>query len=236
MSNKKVIFGLALVAIGVILLGNSLDIFYFDFSDFFRMVFPLALILLGAWLIIRRRQKELSMAQEDYQQAQANPGAQSAHSTYSSQSRQASPGAPPPPPGGSQEGAQAGQYNGTGRVRFNRSFGDMFIDLNGVSLQSVEVSSMFGDVEIKLHGGLLQPGLNRMVVSGFMGDIRILAPADMPIMTHISSFGGDIHAMGRTESGFGNNIETQTPDYQTAEKRLFIAVNTFLGDTRLLQI
>jgi lia operon protein LiaF len=235
MSNKKVIFGLALVAIGVILLGNSLDIFYFDFEDFFRIAIPLGLIFLGAWLIIRRRQRELGEGDQGY--AQSNQG-------YHSSSGQSASGhfagagtpPPPPPPPHSESGAESGQYNGTGRVRYNRSFGDMFIDLNGVTLQNVEVSSMFGDVEIKLHGGILQPGLNRLVISGFLGDIRVLAPTDMPIMTHISSFGGDIHAMGRTSSGFGNRIESQSPNYQSAERRLFIAINTFLGDTRLIQI
>ncbi len=227
MSNKKVIFGLALVAIGVILLGNSLDIFYFDFEDFFRIALPLGLIVLGAWLIIRRRQKELSGGQTEFVHV---------HTSHDSGAGfHAGPGTVPPPPPPAQD-SEAGQYNGTGRARYNRTFGDMFIDMNGVNLQSVEVSSMFGDVEIKLHGGVLQPGLNRLVISGFLGDIRVLLPPDMPVMTHISSFGGDIHAMGRSSSGFGNNIETQSPNYQTADKRLFIAINTFLGDTRLIQV
>lgn len=241
MSTKKAIFGLILILIGLLLLGRSMDFFYFDFGDFIRVLLPIGFIVLGAWLILRRRGQELARESEPYVQ-------------------QTGPPPPPPPvdrpaPSGEAPGGHQATPSGIrvdtgprtdrertgpsdaepGRVKFDKSFGDMYIDCNGVSLQNVQVSSVFGDVEVRVHGGKLEPGLNRMVVSGFLGDIRIILPVDMPVLAHISTFGGDVEALGHRESGFGNNVDAQTANYQSAEDRLFIAVNTFLGDVQIYQ-
>ncbi|UCG60591.1 MAG: hypothetical protein JSV52_09665 [Candidatus Zixiibacteriota bacterium] len=109
----------------------------------------------------------------------------------------------------------------------------MFIDCTGVNLQNVEVSAGFGDVEIRLKGGILEQGLNRLIISSFIGDIRITAPADMAVFTHCSSFVGDIDVMGKRASGFGNSIDSQTANYQESEKKLYVACNCFIGDIKI---
>ena len=58
MSGKKALFGLALVLIGLLLLGKSLDLFFFSFRDFTSFFLPLLLIILGFWLIIRKKRRE----------------------------------------------------------------------------------------------------------------------------------------------------------------------------------
>jgi len=64
MSNKsKAISGIILILIGFILLGRTFDLFYFSFGDFVKTIFPLALILIGIWLIFRKRNQ--SQAQTD---------------------------------------------------------------------------------------------------------------------------------------------------------------------------
>jgi predicted membrane protein len=92
---------------------------------------------------------------------------------------------------------------------------------------------MIGDIEVKLHGSKLAPGLNRMVISGFIGDVRVLAPPGMAVFAQCSSFIGDIELFGQRVSGFGNNIDGQTPDYDEAESKLYIASNSFIGDARI---
>ncbi|MEE8577497.1 MAG: cell wall-active antibiotics response protein LiaF, partial [candidate division Zixibacteria bacterium] len=105
-----------------------------------------------------------------------------------------------------------------------------------VNLQNVEVSSFLGDLFINLRGGKLEPGLNRMIISGFIGDIQVIVPPDVQVRAHVSNFVGDVEVLGKTASGFGNNIESQTAGYAEAESHLFIAVNTFLGDTRIIDV
>lgn len=161
------------------------------------------------------------------------------------------PPSPPPPPGSEQSGSQSSQghqykysYEFTGqpsgpqtfaggRMKYSKFAGDNFIDCNGLDLRNIEVSSFAGNNEIKLHGGKLSAGLNRLVVSGFIGDVRILVPQGMPVLCTSSSFIGDVELLGKRTSGLGNTIDARTENYDSAEAKLYIAVNHFIGDVRV---
>jgi lia operon protein LiaF len=129
--------------------------------------------------------------------------------------------------------SQQPAYATMGKRKYEKFFGDVFIDCNGVELQHMEVSVFTGDVEIKLHGAILAPGLNRMIISGFIGDVRILVPPDMAVFTQASNFIGDSDLMGRRSSGFGSTLDAQTANYGAAERKLYIASNFFIGDIKV---
>ena len=125
---------------------------------------------------------------------------------------------------------------GTGCVKYSKLLGDLFVDCANINLQNVEISMGIGDVEIKLHGGRLASGLNRMINSGFIGDIRVFIPQDMPFHLHCSNFIGDIDAAGQHTGGLSNTIESQSADYDTAQSKLYIAANNFIGDIKLFVV
>lgn len=114
--------------------------------------------------------------------------------------------------------------------------GDLFVDCEGLSLKSIEVSGFIGDIEVTLNGGRLQPGLNRIIISDFVGDIRIFVPKGMPTFVHCSNFIGDIDIFGKRTSGFGNHIESQTADYTAASDKLFLAISSFISDVRIYAV
>ena len=249
MSGKKVIFGLALVFLGLFFLLQSLEIIAWDFGDFVSFVLPVGLILLGVWFIVRRRPAITVNVDFDIPPPPP-PGAGPSMSTPP-------PGAnyrydPPPSPPGTEQpqsakpggyqykysyefgGQTSGAYTGpSGRAKYSKFAGDTFIDCQNLDLRNVEVSSFAGNTEIKLHGGKLSAGLNRMVVSGFIGDVRILVPADMPVLCTSSSFIGDVELLGKRSSGLGNTIDARTENYDSSEAKLYIAINHFIGDVRV---
>jgi len=247
MINKKIpIFGLLLVIVGFLLVLNTLDIFYFSFGDFFRFIVPVGFIALGIWLIIRKKQQEQHFQTETNFHHYANEQGTSAFTDTSqpgnSAEASAPPPPPPPPPGGSYTSGQSGPHihvppkMDADRLKYSKSFGDMFIDCCNVSLQNVVVSTGVGDIELKLHGGILKNGLNRMVITGFVGDIRILIPPDMPVYIHSSCLIGDIELFGNSASGFSNDLDGQTANYNDAEDKLYIAINHFIGDIRIYTV
>ena len=75
-----------------------------------------------------------------------------------------------------------------------------------------------------------------MIFSGFIGDIRIMIPRDFAVFAHCSNFIGDIDVVGRRASGFGNNIDWQSDNYESADSKLYIAANNFLGDVKIFLV
>ncbi|MFQ5904766.1 MAG: LiaF domain-containing protein, partial [Candidatus Binatia bacterium] len=194
MSRKRVVFGLILVMLGFLLLGRSFDLFYFTFAELVRFLLPLSLIVRGIWLIISKKSQEDSLqAHMMFTAPKAGTGGSAAEAQNQKGAQTESAVPLKPSPAATGKGIKA---------RYSKLLGDMFIDCANVNLQSVEISMGVGDAEVTLHGGKLVPGLNRVIISGFVGDIRIFAPTDMPFFIHSSNFIGDIDIGGKGSSGF----------------------------------
>lgn len=233
MNKKTSIFGIILVVIGFLLLLSRFQIHLFQF------LLPGALIALGIWLIYRQRQKEHA-----FPPSPSGPFGDTAQGTYSS------PYTSPESGGATDQNSTAGVSQGPrpgyetgrstsfpefegGKVKYSKFLGDMYIDCQNISLQNVEISMFVGDCQVNLRGGKLASGLNRMIISGFLGDIMVLVPRDMPVFVHCSGFVGDVDLFGRRSSGFGNTLDAQSPEYDTATSKLYIATNNFIGDVRV---
>ena len=252
MKNKnKATFGVILIIIGIILLARSLNIFYISFHS----LIPIIFIFLGIWIILRKRKQERIYNQNiytktyddqstftnssdsfqkqqgtDHQEKSQSDSQHSFHDSHTEKGYYSSSNY-------DQAGAYQKNSNGQiGKLKYSKAFGDLFIDFNNIKIQNVAISIGFGDLELRLHGSVLGEGLNRIVISSFIGDIRILAPKDTAIYMLCSNFIGDIDAFGKHSSGFGNRLDTQTPTYNSATKKLFIATSNFIGDIKIYQI
>lgn len=237
-SKNRKIMGPILIIIGLVLIGRTFDLFHFDFGDLFRALIPLGVIFLGVWMIMRRKRIEDKMKVEVHFDGQSTysgqqSSAQASH--FSSTTPEPEPLADTPKMNREKD-TQSPKVDPSGRAKYEKLFGDIFIDLNNVKTHNVEVSMFIGDIEINLNGADLQMGLNRIIISSFIGDIRIFAPKDMAVFTCASNFIGDIEAIGKRSSGFGNSLEAQTANYDTAEKKMYIAANNFIGDIKIFQI
>lgn len=253
MSRKGVIFGGILIIVGMILIANTLNIFWFDAEDVVRAFIPITLIIIGIWLIIRR-----SRSKPARPRTFNNVGNEFVGSSGHVHTGPPPPPPPPPPPGGQSasdsgfaqsdqsshqnyseqhfRGTDAPSHSQPGKLRYAKTFGDMYIDFKDVSMQNVEISLGVGDLEAQLSGCSLEPGLNRLIISGFVGDIRLFIPKDLPCQAHCSNSIGDIDLAGRYSSGFGNNVECHTLAYEVADAKLYIAVNNFIGDIKIYSV
>lgn len=228
MDRKKILIGLVLICFGLFLLGKTTGIFHFSFGD----IFPYSIIAVGIWLIIRKKQM-IDRAESGSTGLKINPAEDLA-----------SPGSRAPEEPLASERAGAERQSQTtqspsfqnGKVRYNKFIGDMQIHLRGVNLQNVEISSFIAEIDLYLKDGILNKGLNRIIISGFIGEIRIYAPRDLPLFFHGSNFVGDIEIGVERSSGFGNSLDWQTADYQSAESKVYIAANCFLGDLKVILI
>lgn len=237
MDKKTSIFGIILVVLGALLLLSRFQIHLFQF------LLPAALIILGVWFIWRKRNGDPSIPPpplpDGYYKA---PGGTPTAGMPPHSGPSTGPTPPPPPPRsagyhyeGSSGPAAYPQMEG-GKVKYSKFLGDMFIECQNVNMQNVEISMFAGDLQINLRGGKLAPGLNRMIVSGFLGDVMIFVPQGYPVFVHCSGFVGDLDLLGRRSSGFGNTLDAQTSEYDTTDSKLYIAVNNFVGDVRVYHV
>ncbi len=95
------------------------------------------------------------------------------------------------------------------------------------------ISHYIGDVNLDLTGTELKPGENRMTISAFIGDIRLKVPPNMPVRAICSGFFGDLDVLGQVREGVFLSHTTQTPDYDTADKKLLVTCSIFIGDIRV---
>ena len=233
MSGRKWIIGLVLIVLGLLLLGRSVGFIHWSISQLIGYLLPLLLIALGLWLLARSRGREQADRAQEGSPYPADqppgPAVQRAAPVYAQASY-----IPNVSPVTETLRHSASPEQGKGsKIRYNKFLGDMFVDCSGIDLQNVEIGSFIGDLEVKLHGGKLGRGLNRMIISGFIGDVRVLVPEGMAVFTQSSNFIGDIEMMGRRSSGVGNSLDAQTPGYNEAEAKLYIATNHFIGDVRV---
>ncbi len=122
----------------------------------------------------------------------------------------------------------------SGKVKYEKAFGDLYINCKGVNVQNVEVSSAFGNIEMQMREAEYAEGLNRLIISNFIGDVQIYIPKDMPVFVNCSNFIGDVEAGGKRTTGFGNKVEHHSTDYDTAARKLYIACSSFLGNIRII--
>lgn len=122
------------------------------------------------------------------------------------------------------------------RYKYSKFVGDVQIDCNGIDMQSVEVSATIGGIEVRLHGCRLSKGLNRLIVSNFIGEIKIYAPKELPVFAHCTNFLGEIKVFGQESSGFGSTLDGQSSTYATSEAKLYIAANAFIGEIQIQHI
>jgi len=242
MDKRKVIFGLILIILGLFFIGQTTNIIWFDLGDIFEYLWPLLFIGLGIWLIVRKKKPtpppppppgpQPTGSQSSSGQSTAtfdqSAGASSSESSANASASTGQSAGPAP--------SDHPAWDSTGKLKYDKFIGDIDINLNGMPVTNVEVSSFIGDIDMRLHGATLTKGLNRIVISGFIGDVRILVPADLPIFVHASNFVNDIDLMGQRVSGFSNTLDSQTEKYTGAESKIYLAINTFIGDIRVYKV
>jgi predicted membrane protein len=231
MSRNSTIWGGILILLGFLLLLNTLRI------NLFHFVVPVALMVLGAWIVYRKTRTDEPNKKDARYTYNAEQGVYTATVTSAEGTTRASATVHTERPSSDQGNRANEEAKVFGdKVKYSKFLGDMFINCENINIQNVEISIFIGDMEINLAGGKLQSGLNRMIVSGFLGDCLVLIPKDMPVHVHCSGFIGDIELLGKRGSGFGNTMDSQTPEYDAAPSKLYIAVNNFIGDIRVFRV
>jgi len=251
MNKSTFIIGGLLIFFGLFFLTQSLNLIWIDLGDLISFMVPFGLIGFGVWLIIRKKDKEGKTISVTIHTDSSTSDYSAPEPPKSENAADSGPVPSPPPESVSPtppispkkptesfraESQDSGNSGTSAKLRYSKMLGDMYVDCKGQELSNVEISLGIGDLELNLNEGILSKGLNRVIISGFIGDIRIFVPKKMSFFSHCSNFIGDIDLAGQRTSGFGNTLEHNTPDYDKAESKLYVAANNFIGDIKVYYI
>ena len=102
-------------------------------------------------------------------------------------------------------------------------------------VQNEEVWMFIGDVRLDLTQAELPLGEKTFQVSGFVGDIDLVLPADTAIDVHCNGFVTSARWFGSKRDHFLTPAIYTSPGYEQAERKLKIVTNFFVSELTALQ-
>ena len=206
------VFGVLLVVVGVVALFGTLtgDL---AFGDVARILVPLLILALGAWIL--------------YEAATRKPSAAPPSGSPPPPGWTAPQAGPPPsgiePPPGSVPPAAPPP------VRYGRIAGE--IELAGpMSLAPVtQVETLLGQIRLDLTQAVPASPESVIRVNGLVGEIRVLLPSNVSAIVRAGSLVGDVEVFGRIEGPFLGQASATTDDLPPTAPLVRIDAHTLVG-------
>jgi hypothetical protein len=90
-----------------------------------------------------------------------------------------------------------------------------------------------GDLELDFTRAVIPAGETVLRYSGFIGDVRVTAPANVGVSITANGFISNIKHAGREQPSFFMPNRFETESYATAERRLRLETTFFIHDVKL---
>ncbi|NMI02926.1 cell wall-active antibiotics response protein [Paenibacillus sp. SZ31] len=131
-------------------------------------------------------------------------------------------------------------YYGGGGNTINKSafIGDLYMGQEVFSLKPMNISAFIGDTVIDLTKAQIPYGETKIVISSFIGDVKVFVPEDMDLGVTVTtnSFIGDMSLLNQKRGGFLSSAQAETAHYHEASKKVRIIVSVFIGDVKVNKV
>lgn len=107
--------------------------------------------------------------------------------------------------------------------------GELHLGDKAFELKDMHYDLMVGDLHIDLTRALIPERQVTIDLNGWVGDIEILVPADLPVAVYARVSIGDIELMGNNVAGMGRSISFQSPGFDDASRRVRIFLELKVG-------
>ncbi|MBR2570255.1 MAG: cell wall-active antibiotics response protein [Paenibacillus sp.] len=135
------------------------------------------------------------------------------------------------------DGSSSWHYDGKS-INKSGFIGDFSIGQDYWELKPMNVSHFIGDTSIDLTKAQVPYGETKLNISAFIGDVKVYVPNDVDLGVAVtsSSFIGDVKVFGQNLEGFMRNVQTQTPNYHEANKKIRLVVSGFISDIKVVKV
>lgn len=123
------------------------------------------------------------------------------------------------------------------KEKINKSgfIGDVHIGQDYFELKPTNISHFIGDTVIDLTKAQIPYGETKINVSAFIGDVKVFMPDEMDVAITVSSSSciGDMKVLNEKQGGFMSNVQSSSPHYMEASRKVKLVVSVFVGDVRV---
>ncbi|MEJ8548637.1 cell wall-active antibiotics response protein LiaF [Brevibacillus borstelensis] len=247
--NHKRVRGGLLAGLGIMIaLSTWLEI---DMDEVFQLAIPLLLIYFG-FRLIRGRSSNKGMRQlipdENAEIADADP-------IFASTEEKAATGQPGQSgqsghwrqraryrnPFGKEQGKWTAAPGGAGNIlstKDSRSslIGDFHLTSGRFELSQLHIWHGIGDVVIDLSRAMLMEEEAFLIVDGWVGDVTIYVPVDMPVAVSAEVRIGDLEVFGHRQGGINRSVMIRSEQYEQETPKTNVQISLLVGDVKVKYI
>lgn len=210
LGSGTLIFGLFLVVLGVSLQGSRLNLF--TFGDIWPWIWPFFLIILGLLFIFRRKSPTLTVHVDTGLFSDKRNGKYYDDEDYE------------------------GEYEHQGTVYRKSFIGSINLGRSTWEVGKANLWTGIGDIDIDFSKAILKDGVNTVDLSGWIGDVQVYIPEEMPVKIITDLKVGEVDVFNETSSGTNRSVQYVSPNYNDADKKLKLNISLLIGDVDIKKV
>ncbi|MGN7471815.1 cell wall-active antibiotics response protein LiaF [Brevibacillus sp. SAFN-007a] len=114
--------------------------------------------------------------------------------------------------------------------------GDYHLTSGRFELGALHIWHGIGDVVIDLSRAVLMQEEALLVVEGWVGDVTIYVPVDLPVSVNAELSLGDLEVLSHRQGGINRSIMIRSDQYETAAQKVNLHISLLVGDIKVKYI
>lgn len=118
-------------------------------------------------------------------------------------------------------------------IHHSTVFGDFFAAIVATDFKGGSISTVFGDCNVDLSKATFAEGEHILRIHSVFGDSTIVLPKDAAVFTEARTVFGDVVSQDQRKGGFSAEVQSMSPSYLNADRKLKLTVTKVFGDIRI---
>jgi len=98
-----------------------------------------------------------------------------------------------------------------------------------------EIWTFVGDIDLDMGQATLPPGETRLRIFSFVGDVKLRVPQNVGVAVSTTAFFTEAKVLGEPYQGFLAPVIVSSPNYETAEQKVFLELTCFVATPTIKQ-
>jgi lia operon protein LiaF len=114
--------------------------------------------------------------------------------------------------------------------------GDFHLTSGRFELDQLHIWHGIGDVVIDLSRAMVMQEEAFLTVDGWVGDVTIYVPVDMPVAVTAEVSIGDLEVFGHRQGGISRSVMVRSEQYEQAAQKVHLQISLLVGDIKVKYI